>query len=185
MLDIARKRDQGEEMMLELANKKTKSMGTTSFSRVGETQSLATPSTIPSTSSHLFVPRLLPRGQPSILSMIKTRAKEKVEKSVARCFLWSDIPFNIGYKGPSYNDLRGPLLQGENTDCPQRLAELRESWEIIKCTVMSDYWTNEKGRSILNFLVNCSRGTMFIKFVDAYAYVKDAQLVCELLDGFI
>jgi hypothetical protein len=50
---------------------------------------------------------------------------------------------------------------------------------------MSNDWTNGKGGSILNFLVNCPRGAMFIKYVDASAYVKDAQLLCELLDGFI
>jgi hypothetical protein len=50
---------------------------------------------------------------------------------------------------------------------------------------MSDGWNDGKGRSILNFLVNCPKGTMFIKSVDASAYTKDAQLLCELLDGFI
>jgi hypothetical protein len=50
---------------------------------------------------------------------------------------------------------------------------------------MSDGWTDGKGRLILNFLVNCPKGTMFIKSVDASAYTKDAQLLCELLDGFI
>jgi hypothetical protein len=171
IFDMIRKRDQREEMRLELANKNT------SFSGVGETQSLGTPSTMPSTSSPFFVPRSVPRGQPSIRSIIKTREKEEADKIVARCFLWSDIPFNIaknnpfyhsmfeavaivglGYKGPSYNDLRGPLLQGEKTDCTKRLVELRESWEIIGCTIMSDGWTDGKGRSILNFLVNCPKG---------------------------
>jgi hypothetical protein len=122
---------------------------------------------------------------------------------VAKCFLWSDIPFNIannpfyhpmfeaaaivgpGYRGPSYQDLRGRLLQGEKADCTERLAQLRETWKTIGCTVMSDRWTDGKGRSILNFLVNCPKGTMFIKSVDASAYTKDAQLLCELLDGFI
>jgi hypothetical protein len=37
ILDIARKRDQREELRLKLANKATRSMGITSFSRVGET----------------------------------------------------------------------------------------------------------------------------------------------------
>jgi hypothetical protein len=50
---------------------------------------------------------------------------------------------------------------------------------------MSDSWTDGKGKSILNFLVNCPRGTMFIKSIDAFAYVKDAHLLCELLDNFI
>ena len=50
---------------------------------------------------------------------------------------------------------------------------------------MSNGWTDEKGRSILNFLVNCPRGTMFIKSVDASSYVKDAHLLCDLLDKII
>jgi hypothetical protein len=45
------------------------------------------------------------------------------------------------YKDPSYNELRGPLLQGEKVNCTNRLGELRESWEITGCTVMSDGWT--------------------------------------------
>jgi hypothetical protein len=196
---MGRKRDQREELRLELANRST------SISGVGESQSSGSHSTMPSpsTSSPFFVPRSVPMGQPSIRSIVKTKEKEEADKIVAKCFLWSDIPFNIaknpfyhsmfevaaivgpGYRGPSYNELRGPLLQGEKVDCTKRLGELRESWEITGCTVMSDGWTDGKGRSILNFLVNCPRGTMFIKSIDASAYVKDAQLLCELLDNFI
>ena len=45
--------------------------------------------------------------------------------------------------------------------------------------------TDGKGRSIINFLVNCPRWTVFIKSVDASPYVKDAHLLCDLLDKFI
>jgi hypothetical protein len=59
-------------------------------------------------------------GQPSIHSLIKRKETEEADKLVAKCFLWSDIPFNIpnnpfyhsmfeaaaivgpGYRGPSY-----------------------------------------------------------------------------------
>jgi hypothetical protein len=147
--------------------------------------------------------RSTPGGQPSIRSLIKKKETEEADKLVAKCFLWSDIPFNIannafyhpmfeataivgpGYRGPSYQDLRGLLLQGEKADCTERLAQLRETWKTTGCTVMSDGWTDGKGISILNFLVNCPKGTMFIKSVDANAYTQDAQLLCELLDGFI
>eukprot|EP00253_Pinus_taeda_P019201 PITA_19201 len=49
---------------------------------------------------------------------------------------------------------------------------------------MSNGWTDQKGRSLINFLVNCPRGTMFMKFFDAFAYIKDARLLCDLLDVF-
>jgi hypothetical protein len=50
---------------------------------------------------------------------------------------------------------------------------------------MSDGWTDWKGRTLLNFWVHCPRGTMFLKSVDASTHVKDATLICDLLDGFI
>jgi hypothetical protein len=121
---------------------------------------------------------------------------------VGRCLLWSDIPFNFArnpfyvsmfeaasivgprYKPPTYDELRGPILQNEKADCTQRLQELRDSWQFTGCTVMSDGWTDGKGRTLLNFLVHCPRGTMFLK-LDASAHVKDAALLCDLLDGFI
>ena len=122
---------------------------------------------------------------------------------MTKCLQWGDVPFNIAknnpyyhamfpavgivgpdYRGSSYNDLRGRLLD-EKVDCTRRLDELRQSWVATGCSVMSDGWTDGKGKSIINFLVNCPRGTIFIKFVDASPYVKDAHLLCDLLDKFI
>jgi hypothetical protein len=159
---------------------------------------------IPPSTSSFFVPRTTPGAQPSIRSMVKQKEKEEADKLVGKCFLWSDIPFNIaknnpfyqpmfdavvvvgpGYKAPTYEELRGPILQNEKLDCASRLEELKGSWEITGCTVMSDGWTDQKGRTLLNFLVNCPKGTMFVKSVDASAHVKDASLLCDLLDEFI
>lgn len=50
---------------------------------------------------------------------------------------------------------------------------------------MFDGWTYRKGRTLLNFLVHCPKGIVFIKLVDASAHIKDAVMICELLDGFI
>jgi hypothetical protein len=65
------------------------------------------------------------------------------------------------------------------------MVELRESWDIVGCTIKLDGWIDGKGMSILNFLLNFPRGTMFIKYINAFVCAKDAQLPCELLDGFI
>jgi hypothetical protein len=73
--------------------------------------------------------------------------------------------------------LGGPILQNENVNFTQRLQELRYSWEFTRCTMMTNGWTDGKGRTLLNFLVHCPRGTMFLKSVDASAHVKDATLL--------
>eukprot|EP00253_Pinus_taeda_P010742 PITA_10742 len=90
-----------------------------------------------------------------------------------------------GTKPPPFVELRGPLLQDEKTDCIARLAEFRASWEHTGCTIMSDGWTDQKGRTFLNFLVSCPKGAIFMKSVDASTHIKYACLLCELLDIFI
>ena len=162
-----------------------------------------THSTQHSTSPFMVSSRCSPGGQPSIRSMVKVKEKNDAHKLIGRCLLWSAIPFNFaknpfyvqmfeaaalvggGFKPPTYEELRGPILQNEKAECSHRLEDLRKSWELTGCTVMSDGWTDMKGRTLLNFLVHCPRGTMFLKSVDASAHVKDAGLLCRLLDDFI
>ena len=48
---------------------------------------------------------------------------------------------------------------------------------------MSDGWTNRNERSLVNFLVNPSRGTMFMKSIDASSMVKTGDKLFELLDS--
>ena len=79
----------------------------------------------------------------------------------------------------------GVNFEEEKNDVNVRLEELKKSWESTGCTVMSDGWTDTKGRTLINFLVHCPRGIMFIKLVDASSHVKDAALLCELLNAFI
>jgi hypothetical protein len=155
-------------------------------------------------SASFFVPRTSAGAQPSIMSVLKKREKAEADRVMGRCLFWSDIPLSItknnpfwqpmcdaivvvgpGYKSATFEELRGPILQAEKKDINSRLMELKQSWEISGCTVMSDGWTDRKGRTLLNFLVHCPRGTMFIKSVDASTHVKDATLLCELMDGFI
>ena len=145
-----------------------------------------------------------PGSQPSIKSVVKKSEKLEADRVMGRCLYWSHIPLSIvknnpfwqqmcdaiavvgpGYKSATFEELRGPILQAEKMDIGARLAEFKQSWESTGCTVMSDGWTDGKGRSLINFLVHCPRGTMFVKSVDASAHVKDAALLCELMDGFI
>eukprot|EP00253_Pinus_taeda_P025018 PITA_25018 len=135
----------------------------------------------PIAASSFFVPRTTPGSQPSIGSMLKRNEKEKADNLLAKFFLWSDIPFSIvrnnpffqpavdaiasvgsGYKIPSYHDFRGRILQDQKRDCTQRLEEFRASWAKTGRTIMSDGWTDQKGRSLLNFLDAYGQASYFI-----------------------
>lgn len=154
--------------------------------------------------SSYFVPCIGAGAQPSIRSVVKKREKKEADRVMGRCLFWSDIPLSIvknnpywqlmcdaiakvgpGYRSATFDDLRGPILQAEKRDINERLGHFMQSWETSGCTVMSDGWTDGKGRTLRNFLVECPKGTMFMKSVDASAHVKDAALLCELMEGII
>lgn len=83
------------------------------------------------------------------------------------------------------HDLRGALLQKDISSIDEYLVEYRESWLKTGCSIMLDGCTDGKNHTIINFLVSCPQGTMFLRSVDAYDKVKDVTLIFELLDEII
>jgi hypothetical protein len=72
-----------------------------------------------------------------------------------------------GFKGPSRHDLRGSLLQKGVLSIQEYLKEFKDSWANAACTIMSDGCTDGKNHTIINFLVSCPQGTMFLKSVNS------------------
>lgn len=113
-----------------------------------------------------------------------------------------DIPFNAscspyyepmfdvifvarkGFKGPTMHELRGSLLQKEVMSFDENLKDFKSSWVKTGCTIMSGGWTNQRNCTIINFLIFCPQGTMFLKSIDASDKVKDAHLFQILDDIF-
>jgi len=144
-----------------------------------------------------------PGSQPTLDQHWKKQCKETSHQYIARWWYDSDIPFNAarspyyqamwdsviaagkGFKGPSMHDLRGALLQKEISSIDEYLVDFKDSWLKTGCSIMSDGWSDGKNRTIINFLVSCPQGTMFLKSVDASDKVKDATLLFELLDNVI
>ena len=85
-----------------------------------------------------------------------------------------------GYKGPSMYRMRGPLL-AKNVEATKKFAEgYRKAWKDSGCTIMSDGWTDRKKRTLINFLVYCPKGTIFLKSVDATASSKTGNFLFKL-----
>ena len=123
------------------------------------------------------------------------QCKEVAYEYIARWWYDSHIPFNVarslyyqpmwdsifvvgkGFKGPSMHDLRGSLLKKEVMSINEYLQGFRESWATTRCTIMSDGWSDTRNRTIINFPVSCPQGTMFLKSIDAFDRVKDANLL--------
>ncbi|KAK9995175.1 hypothetical protein SO802_024878 [Lithocarpus litseifolius] len=50
---------------------------------------------------------------------------------------------------------------------------------------MSDRWTSRTNRTLINFLVNCPSGTMFVKSIDASSFMKTREKTFELVNAFV
>lgn len=88
-------------------------------------------------------------------------------------------------KPSSFHELRVSLIQKEFEHTKGLLKNHEVQMNKYGCSIMSDSWTDRKGRTLINFLVNHQTGTMFVKSVDASDYAKTGDKLAELLDTFV
>lgn len=81
-----------------------------------------------------------------------------------------------GMKPPSYHEVRVPLLKLEKEHTKKLLILNETEKKAIGCSLMADGWRDRKGRSLINFLVNTPRGSMFLESVDASSYSHTGKL---------
>ncbi|KAL4633086.1 hypothetical protein ACB092_04G095800 [Castanea dentata] len=151
-----------------------------------------------------FAPRTAPGAQPSIRSALATKAMiDNVKMNVGRWWYHSNVPFYAsqspyyqpminsiaaigpGFKGHSFYELRGPLLRNVVHEVNDFLLDIKNDWKVYGCSVMSDGWTNQKLQPIMNFLVYCPRGAMFLKSIDTSGLTKDAETLFNIFDSVV
>ncbi|WOL01050.1 hypothetical protein Cni_G09763 [Canna indica] len=141
--------------------------------------------------------------QVTINRMMKKDLKEQVDYHCSLFFYTSALPFNvvknlefekfcemvgrygIGYKPPSYDDMREKLLKKAVANIDVTLEEFREEWKRTGCSIMSYGWKNRKRHSICNFLVNSPKGTAFLYSLDTSDISKTTDKVLKILDDAI
>ncbi|CAI9272984.1 unnamed protein product [Lactuca saligna] len=97
----------------------------------------------------------------------------------------SIVEYGIGMPAPSYHNIRVTLMKKHLEDTQKFVDSFRPHWEEYRYSIMSDFWTDSKGRCLINFLVNCPLGTVFLKSIDASDHVKNAQLIVEMINEVI
>ncbi|GAV87820.1 LOW QUALITY PROTEIN: DUF659 domain-containing protein, partial [Cephalotus follicularis] len=85
-----------------------------------------------------------------------------------------------GFKGSSYHEIRAGLLKDCKKECQLLVETYRRNWGKNGCTIMAGGWTDNRQRTLINFLVYCPAGLTFIKFVDASDAVKDVPTLVNL-----
>ncbi|KAH6555265.1 hypothetical protein KP509_1Z269200 [Ceratopteris richardii] len=89
------------------------------------------------------------------------------------------------YKPPSYQQLRAKELNAEVRCIENDLLEIREKWKLFGCSIVCDGWSDTRNRPIINIMVSCIFGTMFLKSVDTSCEVKSGEYIFEILKDAI
>ena len=86
-----------------------------------------------------------------------------------------------GYRAPRYEKLRNTILHNERKNVENLLKPIRDSWIQTGVSIVSDRWKDCKNHPLINVIVVCPKGAMFLKAVDCEGQVKDANFIAKLL----
>ncbi|XP_026398600.1 uncharacterized protein LOC113294418 [Papaver somniferum] len=100
------------------------------------------------------------------------------------------VPSKRKFKGitlptPFYYHIRSTLFNMQLEEMKKFVETFRPHWKRFGCSIMSDGWTNGKGRHLINFVVNCPKGSVFLKSVDASSRTNDQFYIAELVNELI
>ena len=93
--------------------------------------------------------------------------------------------FGPGGQKPNQHELREKLLYEEVEDTKKLLKLQEQEWAKNGCSIMTDAWTDQKRRSIMNMCVNCSIGTTFLESKEASAESHTGEFIFQYVDSCI
>ncbi|CAD6255282.1 unnamed protein product [Miscanthus lutarioriparius] len=93
--------------------------------------------------------------------------------------------FGPGGQKPNQHELREKLLYEEVEDTKKLLKLQEQEWAKNGCSIMTDAWTDQKRRSIMNMCVNCSIGTTFLESKEASAESRTGEFIFQYVDSCI
>ncbi|XP_030935000.1 uncharacterized protein LOC115960314 isoform X2 [Quercus lobata] len=91
----------------------------------------------------------------------------------------------MAYNIPSCQELKGWILKDEVKDIQEYVKKIRHSWASTGCSILLDGWIDEKGRHLVNFLVDCPQGIVYLRSSDVTSFIDDVDMLQLLLDGVI
>ncbi|KAL4386785.1 hypothetical protein GQ457_09G024120 [Hibiscus cannabinus] len=143
--------------------------------------------------------------QPKVSESILKTLRKKMGEAVSKFLIYERLPFQLanspwlynliqvsmevgkGVKLPTPYEVSDVYLASEYEQVREWVNELKMQWKELGETLMCDGWTNSLNQMhIINFLVYCSKGTIFWKSVDvSRVSSRDADFYYDLLDKVI
>lgn len=86
---------------------------------------------------------------------------------------------------PSCDELKGSILTEQVMEMHCRNASIRQSWSSTGCSILLDGWIGPHGGNLVNFIVDCPQGTIFLSCCDVSAAIGDGIALQSLVNGVI
>jgi hypothetical protein len=132
-----------------------------------------------------------------------TKKRKRVIERISTWFSEAGIPFNTvclesfdlmfdaiaqfgpGLRGPSLDELDGPLFRRQVLAVNDSIEELKESWASEGCSILVHREFDASGRPMLNLAVHCSQGVSFLRSILLPSDGKSEAYVFKLVDSCI
>ncbi|XP_074308224.1 uncharacterized protein LOC141643094 [Silene latifolia] len=86
-----------------------------------------------------------------------------------------------GIVGPSHQDLRGWILKSAVDEVKSDMDYCSRAWARSGCSILVEEFSPGKETTLLNFVIYCSEGSMFLKSVNATNLIDDTDLLFDLI----
>ena len=135
-----------------------------------------------------------PSMEPPIYSKCKMYISEylysnNIDPNVVQSSSFQEL-LNIGGKGsqlqssvPTIKDLREDIFCKKFHEIQAWVENIKKSWPLTGCSVILEGWTDEiKGRKLMNFLVACPLGTVYLKSLDVSQEFDDVNAMENVIE---
>jgi predicted HAD superfamily phosphohydrolase YqeG len=93
--------------------------------------------------------------------------------------------FGRNLDGPSSHEMSNPFLQRAKKKVANLFKSHEEQWAMIGCSLMTDAWTDNRARGVMNLVVHSAKGICFLDSVDCSLVKKNGKYIFELVDKCI
>lgn len=145
-----------------------------------------------------------PKRSQAAPSAVEDLSSQQAERCIGRFFYETGIDFSaakspsfqrmisatigsgqIGVRIPSCQELKGWILWDEVKEMQQYIKEIRNSWASTGCSMLLDGWIDGNGRNLINILVHCPQGPIYLRSLDISAALGNINALQLLFDEVI
>ncbi|XP_075490253.1 uncharacterized protein LOC142528879 [Primulina tabacum] len=83
---------------------------------------------------------------------------------------------------PSLQELKGWILEDSVSNMQLYAQEMKKTWESTGCSILLDGWIDSSGRNLVNILVYCPRGVIYLKSSDISLFMGNVDAMLLFLE---